>query len=127
MDAVEADGTLPQRLVGRQRPARDRLVDPGQILLDDRSGTEVQMPDLAVAHLAVGQADGAATGAELCVRVAREQAVHRRRVGQRDGVTGPRWCDPPAIEDDQRSGGPDLVHHRIVSVPQVEWRSTIAG
>ena len=41
-------------------PSRDRLVDARQVLLDDRAGAEVEVADLAVAHLPLGQPDGRA-------------------------------------------------------------------
>ncbi len=56
-----------QRLVLEEAAVGDRVVDPGQVLLDDRAGAEVEVADLGVAHLAVGQADVAALGGELRV------------------------------------------------------------
>ena len=46
-----------QRLVLEERAVLDRLVDPQQVLLDDRARAEVEVPDLGVAHLPLGQAD----------------------------------------------------------------------
>ena len=78
-----------QRLVLEEAAVGDRVVDPGQVLLDDRAGAEVEVADLGVAHLAVGQADVAALGRELRVRVALPELVEDRRLGKRDRVAGP--------------------------------------
>ena len=66
-----------QRLVLEEAAVGDRVVDPGQVLLDDRAGAEVEVADLGVAHLPVGQADVAALGGELGVRVARPRGGRR--------------------------------------------------
>ena len=42
-----------QRLVLEERAVGDRVVDPGEVLLDDGAGAEVEVADLGVAHLAV--------------------------------------------------------------------------
>ena len=71
-----------QRRVLEEAAVGDRVVDPGQVLLDDRAGAEVEVADLGVAHLAVGEADVAALGGELGVRVALPEGVEDRRAGQ---------------------------------------------
>ena len=93
---------LPQRLVLEEAAVRDRVVDADQVLLDDRARAEVQVPDLRVAHLAVGQADRAPGGLQLRVRIALPERVEHRRVRQRDGVAGARRREAPAVEHDQR-------------------------
>ena len=98
-----------QRLVLEEAAVGDRVVDPGQVLLDDRPGAEVEVADLGVAHLAVGQADVAALGGELSVREPAPEAVEDRRLGQRDRVPRPRLGEPPAVEDDQGEGGDELM------------------
>ena len=49
-----------QHLVLEEAAVGDRVVDPRQVLLDDRAGAEVEVADLGVAHLPVRQADVAA-------------------------------------------------------------------
>ena len=56
-----------QHLVVEQRAVLDRLVDPREVLLDDRAGAEVEVADLGVAHLALGQPDGARRTRSACV------------------------------------------------------------
>ena len=91
-----------QRRVLEEAAVGDRVVDPGQVLLDDRAGAEVEMADLGVAHLPVGQTDVASLGRELGARVALPEAVEDRRPGEGDRVAGTRLGQPPAVEDDQR-------------------------
>ena len=100
--ALGARERRPQHLVLGERPVLDRVVDARQVLTDDRAGAEVEVPDLRVAHLPVGQPDGAPAGRQLRVRVARPQLVEDRRVGQRDRVARARRREPPAVEHHQR-------------------------
>ena len=83
-----------QHRVARQRAVGDGLVDARQVLADDRAGAEVEVADLGVAHLPLGQPDRAAAGRQLRVRVARPEVVEDRRVGQLDGVAGPGGASP---------------------------------
>ena len=85
-----------QRLVFVEGAVGDRAVDAGQVLPDDRSGAEVQVADLGVAHLADRQADVGALGGELGVRVARPEVVEDRRVGERDRVARARAGRAPS-------------------------------
>ena len=91
-----------QRLVLEEAAVGDRVVDPGQVLLDDRAGAEVEMADLRVAHLPVGQADVAPLGGEFGVGELRPETIEDRRLGQRDRVAGAGRGKSPAVEDHQR-------------------------
>ena len=58
---LRADGAgVAQHPVLEERAVVDRIVDPREVLAHDLAGAEVEVADLGVAHLAVGQADGAA-------------------------------------------------------------------
>ena len=94
-----------QRLVLEEGAVGDRVVDPGQVLLDDRPGAEVEVADLGVAHLPVGQADVATLGREPGVREALPEVVEDRGLGERDRVAGPGLGQAPAVEDDERDRG----------------------
>ena len=94
-----------QRLVLEEAAVGDRVVDPRQVLLDDRPGAEVEVADLGVAHLPVGQADVAALGGELGVGEAAPEAVEDRRLGERDRVARAGLGQAPAVEDDERQRG----------------------
>src|SRR4051812_14980662 len=60
------------------------------------------MTDLAVAHLALRQADGAARGVQARAPEARDEAVEGRRARELHRVPGAGRCEPPAVEDDER-------------------------
>src|SRR3954451_4855751 len=92
---------VDQDLVEGQRALLDGFVDPRQVLLDHRAGAEVQMPDLAVTHLPLGQPDGSAARRQLGMRVARPQIVEHRGVGELDRVAGSRRGEPPPVEHDE--------------------------
>ena len=78
VDPIEALHRRPQDLVGRELPVLDGLVDPRQVLLDDGPGAEVQVADLRIAHLALGEPDRAPAGRKLRVRVVSPQVVEHR-------------------------------------------------
>jgi hypothetical protein len=107
-DQVHPRGALQRRqqhLVATERLDPGGLVDQRQVLLHDRSGAEVHMADLGVAHLPVGQSDGGAAGRQRRVRVARPEGVEDRCAGERDGVAGPSGGEAPAIQDDEAGRG----------------------
>jgi len=91
-----------QCLVLEEAAVGDRVVDSHQILLDDRPGTEVEMPDLGVAHLALREPDIGPAGGELGARVGRPQLVEAGGVGLLDRVARAGRSKSPPIEDDQR-------------------------
>ena len=97
----------------RQRPVLDRLVDAGEVLRDDRARAEVEVPDLGVAHLALGQPDALAHRDQLRVRLGVPQLVEHRRVGERHRVARPVGREPPAVEHDQDDVGD--AHARAAS------------
>src|SRR6266511_559984 len=105
--AAIADGPARagERLVPEERPVVDRVVDPDELLVLDVPGPHGEVSDLAVAHDAVGEPDGAPARVETRARVAGEQRVDARRAGVRRGVAGPVGRDPPPVEDaeDDRS------------------------
>ena len=92
---------VEQRRVFEEAAVGDRVVDPRQVLLDDRPGAEVEMADLGVAHLPVGQPDVAPLGGEFRVRIRAPETVEDGRLGQRDRVARPRRGEAPAVQDHQ--------------------------
>ena len=85
-------------------PSRDRGVDPREVLRDDRAGAEVEVADLGVAHLPLGQPDGLALRGQRRVRVLGPQPVEHRRVGERDRVARAVGREAPAVEHDEADG-----------------------
>ena len=58
-----------QRLVVAEGSRCDHVVDPGDVHLDDAARANVEVADLGVAELAVGQADEMAVGTDLGTRI----------------------------------------------------------
>jgi hypothetical protein len=81
------------------------LVDAGEVLIHDATGTEVQVADFAVAHLAVGQADVLTAGADGAARVGGVEVVVERGPGEQGGVAighglgFAAGVDAPAVTD----------------------------
>src|SRR6478672_5124881 len=50
-------------LVPSEFALRDCLIDPSQVLIDNSAGSEVEVADLGITHLSLGQADVEATRA----------------------------------------------------------------
>ena len=79
----------------------DGLRDARQVLKHDAAGADVRVADLAVAHLAVRQADIQPGGGQLRMRPALQEAVHDRRFCRVNGVAVVRLADAVAVEDDE--------------------------
>ena len=87
--------------VSKECTVHDGLCDAREVLKHDAAGADVRVADLAVAHLAVRQADVQTGGRELRVRPALQETVHHRRFGRVDGVSRIRLADAVAVEDDE--------------------------
>ena len=83
---------------------RDHAVDTGHIHLDDAAGTDVEVADFGVAHLAIGQTDVLACGVDEGVREVTQERVVGWFFGLGDGVACDGWGKTPTVEDreDQR-------------------------
>lgn len=128
-------GELAEHGVARERAIGDRLVDADELLHDDPSGPEVQMPDLGVAKLPLWQADRETIRAKKRARSRRPQPIETGGVRECNRIVGPLLAPTPAVEDDENHGSGCLasyVHalHLSVLVPRragrgcrysVEW------
>ena len=90
-----------QHLVTRERSVGDGVVDAHEVLAHDRACAEVEMADLAVAHLPLGQAHRAPARLQRRVWVALPQLVEDGRARERYRVAGARLGEPPAVQHDQ--------------------------
>ena len=105
-----------------QRAVGDRVVDAHQILAHDRAGAEVQVADLAVAHLPFGQPHRAPAGRQRGVRVGRPQLVEdgrARRARSRCRARarrGPSRRAPPGSA--RRTGRPAALHAGVIARPR---------
>ncbi len=79
----------------------DHQVDAGDVHVDDAAGADVEVADLAVAHLAFGKADERAAGVDERVGIFAQQAVIGGLAGERDGVGFGFGAVSPAVEDDE--------------------------
>ena len=85
----------------KKRPVLNGLCDARQILKHNAAGADVRVADLAVAHLAVRQADIQPGGGQLRVRPTLQEAVHDRGLSHVNGVAVIRLADAVAVEDDE--------------------------
>ncbi len=85
----------------RERAVLDRAVDPGQILIHDAAGPEVQVAHLGVSHLPAREAHGLPPRDEGRVRARAHERVHHGRARHEDGVPFRARIETPAVEDDQ--------------------------
>ena len=92
----------------------DLGVDAGNIHLHDAPGADVQVADLAVAHLPVWQADKVVAGLDERVGIFAQQLVVGWLAGQCNGVVGGFDAIAPSIEDGQNERTLEDGH---VSIP----------
>ncbi len=102
---AQGGAQLHERGETEELPRRHRLRDPDDVLRHDATGAEIEVADLAVAHLALGQPDGEAGRVEQGARRALPQPVPGRRAAQLDGVAFAHRAEAPAVEHDQDDRG----------------------
>jgi hypothetical protein len=97
--------------VGGGGPA---AVDPGQILQHGATRTEIEVTDLAVAHLALRQADRERRGIEPAVGPLLEQGPPAGHLGSGDGVSLGLRSVAETVDDDEhdRAGSFGSRGHR---------------
>ncbi len=88
-----------QRGVGEEAAVDDGGVDAGHVHADDAAGAEVEVADLGVAHLAVGQADEVVAGAEEGVGEVAQERVVDGLAGEGDCVAVGVGAVAPAVEN----------------------------
>ena len=98
--------SMKSRRIGqtRQRAVGDRPVNARQVLHDDPASAEIGVPDLGIAHLAVGQPDIMLAGVETGMRPAPRQRVPDRRGGAFDSVVAPSSRSPQPSRMHSTSG-----------------------
>ena len=85
-------------------PARDQLVDARDVHADDPAGSDVEVADFAVAHLAVRQAHEVIGSVQKGARELRKQLVVVGLARQRDGVVLDLRTIAPSVEDGEDNG-----------------------
>ncbi len=93
---------LQQHRVAEEIAVQDRLGDAGQILVDHPAGTDVEMTDLGVAHLALRQPHRHARSSDLHMGILFQQSgqIGGDRLG--NGVVLGAGVDAPAIQNHQQ-------------------------
>ena len=107
-DEVEAFASggrdrLPEDLVFGEGTVADGEVDASEFLIDDTAGTEVEVADLGISHLTLGEANLETAGLESAPRIIPVQTIMDRGFCEeggiallfRAGATG--GIDPPTI------------------------------
>ena len=94
--------SLDEDLVLLEGTVLDGVVDTRELLEDDAAGADVEVTDLGVAHLTVGQADVLAGSTEGGMRIVRIQAVDKGRIGRAHGVVGALGRQTEAVHDDEQ-------------------------
>ena len=77
------------------------FVDAGEFLPHDAPGSNVEVADLGVAHLAFGQAHVFTEGDEGAVGIVRPEAVEVGGVGLVNRIGAVLWAEAPAVEDEE--------------------------
>src|SRR5262249_6380403 len=90
-----------QRRVLEELAALNHQRDARSTQMHDAPGANVQMADLAVAHLPFGETDERAAGLNERVGIFTQQAVVSRLSRERDGVGIGFGSVTPAVEDDE--------------------------
>ena len=117
--ALSLRDQIDQRRCARDLARRDGVGDARQVLHHDAAGADVEMADLGIAHLAVGQADVAARGAQEGVRTRAPQAVEGRRPRLAHGVVGAILAPTPTIQNNQHDGTTCLACRNTLSRSQL--------
>ena len=91
-------------LVFEELPALAGIIDTRELLVDGASCTDIQMPNLGIAHLTLWQTDRLTRSIELYMRTGDEKLIEMRRVCQRDGIPASRIRKPEPIHDDKTCG-----------------------
>ena len=108
-----------QRFIFEELPDFNGPVDPGEILVDDATGADIEMPHLGVAHLPLRQSYRAIVGNQGGGGLSCLPTVHVGRSGKMDRVALPRLPNPPAIENGQQYRR-DLLHHFSCAIKLIQ-------
>ena len=90
-----------QHWAGEQFAILDHEIDLGDVHVNNPAGTDVQVPDFAVAHLSGWQSDKASTGVNQRVGILGQQFVVCWLAGQRDSIGIRRGSIAPAVKNDE--------------------------
>lgn len=101
---VRAASRFADEGISCEASVSDRFVDPRQVLHHDPPGTQIEMPDLRITELTLGEPDFGSVGSQKAPRTACPQVVEDWLIGQSNGVVFALHSPPEAVEDDEDHG-----------------------
>ena len=104
-----------QGRIFKERSIPNGLVDSCEVLIDESTRAEMQMPDLGIAHLIVRQTHGLTRAVQQGMRAGIPQGVPGWRIGRRDGVVFIGWVVTESVKNDQNNGFGARQVQRIIS------------
>ena len=93
--------SFAERRVCIERSVLDSVVDGRDILINDATRAEVEMSDLAIAHLSLGQSYGVARSVDERMRVFLHERVEKRFFRLADSVAVFFGVVAESVENDQ--------------------------
>src|ERR1700748_1957305 len=83
-DKMDSGGfSRPERLldhrIGREFSIQNRFVDPGEILINDSTGAEIEVPHFRISHLPLGQTNVHPAGAQVAPWIGLVEVIVIRR------------------------------------------------
>ena len=96
--------------IGEKVTITDRLGHPGKILVDHAPGTQIHVPDLGIAHLAIRQADIHTRAGDQRMRCITPQFIPEGGVGCHDGIGVGRLAVAETVKNHQNQGLGGCTH-----------------
>ena len=96
---------LGQRWVGKKVPGIDGAVDAGELLVHHATGADIQMPDLGIAHLPLGQADFGLGGVDQSMRKIAPKLVPIRLLGLKNSIIRAIGATAETIQNNKENWG----------------------
>ncbi len=94
---------LNERGIGKEAAVSDGAVDAHDIHADDASGAQVQMSNLGIPHLAVGQANKVIARVDQSAWKFFDKMIVRWLASQRDGVAVRIRAIAPSVENGENN------------------------
>ena len=101
-----------ERVVVAEAAVVDGVDDPGVGLSDDPARADVEMANLAVAHLALWEADASAMSAQRAERACLAQSVKCWCVGRPHRIAAVVIAESPAVKHDERASHVSAIARR---------------
>ena len=100
-----------QSFVFKEAAVFDSLCDHGEILIDDPAGTDVQVTDFGISHLAFRKTYVQSAGFQCCSRIFCKDLIQMRLVRCCDSITVCILIDAVPIQDHQHGRAIEFFHN----------------